>query len=300
MPLQPDQALREMSGLLPRLIGEDVELVLDLRASGTVLMDKTHFEQIIFNIAINARDAMPNGGQLTIETEDIFRPTLLGSGNLSISQFVAIRISDTGVGMDESTRQRAFEPFFTTKGVGQGTGLGLATVYGIIQQCGGEISIDSQPGKGAQINIFVPAVGSPEAAERDGAGQEIRKGAGNILLVEDEPELRNVNAEFLTAIGYSVICASSGPEALKLAHEAGAIDLVISDVVMPKMNGREFADCLLRTRPQIKVLFVSGYADDVVLHAGLRREATPFLQKPFSLRQLGSKVQELLSVPSGR
>src|SRR5215471_5026400 len=300
MPLQPDQALREMSGLLPRLIGEDVELVLDLRASGTVLMDKTHFEQIIFNIAINARDAMPNGGQLTIETEDIFRPTLLGSGNLSISQFVAIRISDTGVGMDESTRQRAFEPFFTTKGVGQGTGLGLATVYGIIQQCGGEISIDSQPGKGAQINIFVPAVGNLEAAERDGAGQEIRKGAGNILLVEDEPELRNVNAEFLTAIGYSVICASSGPEALKLAHEAGPIDLVISDVVMPKMNGREFADCLLRTRPQIKMLFVSGYADDVVLHAGLPRGETPFLQKPFSLRQLGAKVQELLSVPSGR
>jgi len=298
--LQPDQALREMSGLLPRMIGEDVELVLNLGADGTVLMDKTHFEQIIFNIAINARDAMPNGGQLAIQTEDIFRPTLLASGSISISQFVAIRISDTGVGMDESTRQRVFEPFFTTKGVGQGTGLGLATVYGIIQQCGGEISIDSQPGKGAQVNIFIPAVGGKESVERDGAGQEIRKGAGSILLVEDEAELRNVNAEFLTAIGYSVICASSGPEALKLAREAGPIDLVISDVVMPKMNGREFADCLLRTRPHIKVLFVSGYADDIVLQAGLPMEATPFLQKPFSLRQLGAKVQELLSVPSGR
>ncbi len=300
MPLQPDQALREMSGLLARLIGEDVELVMDLRAGGTVLMDKTHFEQIIFNIAINSRDAMPNGGHLTIETEDIFRPSLLASGNISISQFVTIRISDTGVGMDESTRQHVFEPFFTTKGVGQGTGLGLATVYGIMQQCGGEISIDSQPGKGTQVNIFVPAVGALEAAECDGAGQEIRKGVGNILLVEDEAELRNVSAEFLTAIGYSVICASSGPEALKLAREAGRIDLVISDVVMPKMNGREFADCLLRARPQIKLLFVSGYADDVVLHAGLPVEATPFLQKPFSLRQLGAKVQELLSVHSSR
>jgi PAS domain S-box-containing protein len=299
-PLQPDQALREMSGLLPRMIGEDVELVLNLGADGTVLMDKTHFEQIVFNIAINARDAMPNGGQLAIATEDIFRPTLLASGNISISQFVAIRISDTGIGMDESTRQRVFEPFFTTKGVGQGTGLGLATVYGIIQQCGGEISIDSQPGKGAQVNIFIPAVGGKEPVERDGVGQEIRKGTGSILLVEDEAELRNVNAEFLTAIGYSVICASSGPEALKLAREAGPIDLVISDVVMPKMNGREFADCLLRTRPQVKVLFVSGYADDIILQAGLPMEATPFLQKPFSLRQLGAKVQELLSVPSGR
>src|SRR5262249_29035804 len=161
-------------------------------------------------------------------------------------------------------------------------------------------SIDSQPGKGTQVNIFLPAVGALEAAERDGSGQEIRKGVGNILLVEDEAELRNVSAEFLTAIGYSVIFASSGTEALKLALEDGPIDLVISDVVMPKMNGREFADCLLRSRPQIKLLFVSGYADDVVLHAGLPVEATPFLQKPFSLRQLGAKVQELLSVHSSR
>jgi PAS domain S-box-containing protein len=299
-PLQPDHTLRELSGILPRLIGEDVDLTMDLHASGTIVMDKTHFEQIIFNIVINARDAMPNGGQLTIATEDIFRPTLLSTGNIYISQFVAIRIADTGVGMDELTRQHAFEPFYTTKEVGRGTGLGLATVYGIVQQCGGEINIDSQPGKGAQINIFVPAVGGLEAPERDGASHEIKKGAGNILLVEDETELRNVSAEFLAALGYTVVCASSGPEALKLAHDAGPIDLVISDVVMPKMNGREFADSLLRLRPEIKLLFVSGYADDVVLHTGLAMQATPFLQKPFSLKQLGAKVNELLSVTSGR
>ncbi len=295
-PLQPDRAFRELASILPRLIGEDIELSVNLSSTGTVIMDKTHFEQVIFNIVINSRDAMPNGGHLSIETEDIFRPALLSSGSISISQYVAIRIRDTGTGMDEETRLHAFEPFYTTKDLGRGTGLGLATVYGIVQQCMGDITIDSQPGKGTQINIFLPAIGDIDASERDGAGEEVKKGAGHILLVEDEAELRSANAEFLTSIGYSVICASSGPEALKLVREAGPIDLVISDVVMPKMNGREFADCLLRVRPNTKLLFVSGYADDVVLHTGLSTQAMPFLQKPFSLKQLGSKVSELLSV----
>jgi PAS domain S-box-containing protein len=298
-PLQPDQAFRELAGILPRLIGEDIELSVSLSATGTVIMDKTHFEQIIFNIVINSRDAMPNGGQLFIETEDIFRPALLSSGNITISHYVAIRIRDTGAGMDEETRQHAFEPFYTTKELGRGTGLGLSTVYGIVQQSMGEITIDSQQGKGTQINIFLPAVGEMEGIDKDRSAEDLKKGAGHILLVEDEAELRNANAEFLTSIGYSVICASSGPEALKLAREAGPIDLVISDVVMPKMNGREFADCLLRARPNTKMLFVSGYADDVVLHTGLSTQAMPFLQKPFSLKQLGSKVSELLSVSNG-
>jgi two-component system, cell cycle sensor histidine kinase and response regulator CckA len=298
-PLQPDQAFRELASILPRLIGEDIELSVHLASSGTVIMDKTHFEQVIFNIVINSRDAMPNGGQLFVETEDIFRPALLSSGSITISQYVAIRIRDNGSGMDEETRLHAFEPFYTTKELGRGTGLGLATVYGIVQQCLGEITIDSQPGKGTQINIFLPAIGDLDAGEKDTSSDEIKKGAGNILLVEDEVELRSANAEFLTSIGYSVICASSGPEALKLAREAGAIDLVISDVVMPKMNGREFADCLLRVRPNTKLLFVSGYADDIVLHTGLSTQAMPFLQKPFSLKQLGSKVSELLAMHNG-
>jgi PAS domain S-box-containing protein len=297
--LQPDHAFRELASILPRLIGEDIELSVDLSATGTVIIDKTHFEQIIFNIVINSRDAMPNGGQLFIETEDIFRPALSSSGNISISQYVAIRIRDTGMGMDEETRHHAFEPFYTTKELGRGTGLGLATVYGIVQQCTGEITIDSQPGKGTQISIFLPAVGDVETIERERSAEDVKKGTGHILLVEDEVELRNSNAEYLTSIGYSVICASSGPEALKLAREAGPIDLVISDVVMPKMNGREFADCLLRARPNTKLLFVSGYADDIVLHTGLSTQAMPFLQKPFSLKQLGSKVSELLAVNNG-
>lgn len=297
MPLQPDQALRDLAVILPRLIGEDIELIINLSSTGTVVIDKTQFEQIVFNIVINSRDAMPNGGQLTIETEDIFRPSLLPSGNITISQYVVIRIMDTGTGMTEETRLHAFEPFYTTKDAGRGTGLGLATVYGIVQQNLGDITIDSQPGKGTQITVFLPVVQDFDAGNRAALGEDVRKGSGNILLVEDEPDLRSSCAEFLTEMGYSVICATSGPEALQLAGETGPFDLVISDVIMPKMNGREFAARLLEMIPNTKLLFVSGYADDVVF--GSFSQTVPFLQKPFSLKQLGAKVSELLSVTKG-
>ncbi len=296
-PLQTGQALAELTAILPRLIGEDIELVDDLRAWGTVVIDKTHFEQIIFNIVINARDAMPGGGQLFIETEDILRPVLTASGSVTIGQYVAIRIRDTGVGMDEETQLHAFEPFYTTKQVGRGTGLGLATVYGIVQQCQGEISIQSSPRTGTQVNILLPATAAIEPAPVEDFCDVMKKGQGNILLVEDEADLRNVNAEFLTSMGYTVTCASCGPEALQLVAINSQIDLVISDVVMPKMSGREFADRLLQIRPITKLLYVSGYADDVVLQTGVPTQGMVFLQKPYSLRQLAVKVQSLLSVP---
>lgn len=295
MPLETAKALMELTAILPRLIGEDIELVVNLRATGTVVIDKTHFEQVIFNIVINARDAMPGGGQLFIETEDVLRPVLTASGSVAIGQYVAIHIRDTGIGMEEETRQHAFEPFYTTKEVGRGTGLGLATVYGIVQQCRGEISIESSPRKGTQINILLPVTSSAKLLKPEDSGHDMKKGHGNILLVEDEVELRNVNAEFLTSLGYKVICAGSGPEALQLAVNNGNIDLVISDVVMPKMSGREFADRLLQLRPNTKLLYVSGYADDVVLHSGVPMQGMIFLQKPYSLRQLAAKVQSLLS-----
>jgi len=294
MPLETATALCELNAILPRLIGEDIELIVDLRDTGTVVIDKTHFEQVIFNVVINARDAMPGGGQLFIETEDVVRPVLAAGGSVSIAQYVAIYIRDTGVGMDEDTRQHAFEPFYTTKEVGRGTGLGLATVYGIVQQCGGEISIQSTPGKGTQVNILLPATATAASLDHEDAGQETKKGHGRILLVEDEPELRNVNAEYLTSLGYSVTCAGSGPEALELAAQNRAFDLVISDVIMPKMNGREFADRLLQLRPNTKLLYVSGYADAVVLDSGVPMQGMTFLQKPYSLRQLAGKVQSLL------
>jgi CheY-like chemotaxis protein len=275
------------------MIGEDIEMNLDLQASGTVVIDKTHFEQIIFNVAVNSRDAMPNGGQLYIETQDLVP---LASGNTAEKRYVVIKIRDTGGGMDEETCAHAFEPFFTTKAMGRGTGLGLATVYGIVQQCCGEITIESQPAKGTQITMLLPASVQAETTDNQVAVPELIKGSGHILLVEDEIELLDANAEFLRSLGYSVTCADSGPEALERVPEIPRLDLVISDVVMPRMNGREFADRLLELRPTTKVLFVSGYADDVVLQTGVSTLGTPFLQKPFSLKQLGYKVQELLAM----
>jgi PAS domain S-box-containing protein len=295
--LQTSDTLLELTAILPRLIGEDIELIVNLQATGTVVIDKTHFEQIVFNVVINSRDAMPGGGHIFIETEDILRPVLTPAGSVAIRQYVVIRIRDTGMGMDEETRMHAFEPFYTTKEVGRGTGLGLATVYGIVQQCQGEISIESSPPKGTEISILLPVTVSDAEAIGEAPNQTIKRGQGNILLVEDEADLRNVNAEFLRSLGYTLTCASSGPEALHLAAEAEQIDLVISDVVMPKMSGREFADQLLRMRPNTKLLYVSGYADDVVLQNGISMQGMMYLQKPYSLKQLASKVQTLISSP---
>lgn len=299
MPLRPDQAIRELNNILPRMVGEDIELILELNSTATVVMDKTHFEQIILNVVVNARDAMPAGGQIYIRSENVSRPLLSASGSIALNHAVLIHIRDTGTGMDQETRAHAFEPFYTTKEVGRGTGLGLSTVYGVVQQCKGEITIESEPGQGTRISILLPAVTVMEAQSATGAEipEQVPKGAGTILIVEDEPELRNSNAEFLTSLGYSVLCAATAMEGLRVARETGAIDLVISDVVMPKMNGREFTERLLEFRPDTKILFVSGYADDVVLRTGISLHGTPFLQKPFSLRQLGSMVNELLTVP---
>src|SRR5579859_76135 len=296
-PLQTGQALQELTAILPRLIGEDVELSVNLRAHGTVVLDKTHFEQIIFNIVINSRDAMPAGGQIFIETEDVLRPVLAPSGSVTIGQYVAIKIRDTGVGMDEETRLHAFEPFYTTKELGRGTGLGLATVYGIVQQSHGEIAIESSPRKGTQVTILLPAALSDAPLAGEEPYQDIKRGQGNILLVEDEPELRNVNAEFLTSLGYAVTCAGGGPEALDMLHTAGSIDLVITDVVMPKMSGREFAEQLLQLRPNTRLLYVSGYPDDVVLQKGISMHGMLYLQKPYSLKELAGKVQTLMAIP---
>jgi CheY-like chemotaxis protein len=199
--------------------------------------------------------------------------------------------------MDEVTRLHAFEPFYTTKELGRGTGLGLATVYGIVQQCAGEISIESTLRKGTQISILLPVAGTEETAALELSSQPIKKGQGHLLLVEDEGELRSVNAEFLTSMGYTVLCAGSGPEALALVATAGRIDLAITDVVMPKMSGRDFAERLLQLRPGIKLLYISGYADEFLSHNGISMQGALFLQKPYSFQQLAAKVRALLTVP---
>lgn len=299
MPLRPDQLIQELAGILPRMIGEDIEISLDLRSSGVVVIDQTHFEQIVINIVVNSRDAMPNGGQMFISTEDVFRPVSGANGNGDVQPFVCLCLRDTGCGMTEETRAHAFEPFYTTKDIGRGTGLGLATIYGIVQQIKGEINLESNPGEGTRITILLPASSNHEPFSFNAGADAVMAGSGNILLVEDEAELRDSNAEFLRSIGYSVHCAGSGPEALAMLRDFDSIDLVISDVVMPKMNGREFAEHLLRARPSTKMLFVSGYADDVLQQNGFSSAAIPFLQKPYSLRELGIKVHELLHAQNG-
>ena len=294
-PLKPARVINELANILPRLLGEDIEIVFKLHSHSTVVIDPTQFEQIVFNVLVNARDAMPHGGQICIEMDDISHPILLSSGKMGSGPYVAIRIRDTGIGMDENTRLHAFEPFYTTKEMGRGTGLGLATVYGIIQQCSGDVDIESSPGKGTQITILLPAVHRAEPDPIHIAQEEVVMATGNILLVEDEEHLREASADYLGSLGYTVLCAGSGLEALSLVQASHAIDLVISDVVMPNMNGRQLAEKLREFRPGMQVLFISGYADDVVLRAGVSKQGTPFLQKPFSLRTLGMKVQELLT-----
>ena len=291
--LNPNEAIHDFAAILPRLIGEDIEIVLELGATGAIVMDKVHFEQIILNIVVNARDAMAGGGQLTIITENKSRALPAAAGNAN-DQYFVLRIRDTGIGMDEATRLRAFEPFFTTKDTGRGTGLGLATVYGIVQQCGGEIGIQSRLGEGTEITISLPANSDVVAAAEEENTLEPLRGSGHIVMVEDETELQRATAEFLSSMGYSVSCAANGVEALELLEKSARIDLVITDVVMPKMNGREFANRLLKIRPDTKLLFVSGHPDDVVLQAGITRSGIPFLQKPYTLKQLSSRIREIL------
>jgi PAS domain S-box-containing protein len=304
MPLRPDQALAELAGILPSMVGEDIEISLDLGSNGVVVIDQTHFEQIVINVVVNSRDAMPNGGQLFISTEDVFLPAPPGSNeNAGGQHFVALSLRDTGCGMTSETRSHAFEPFYTTKEIGRGTGLGLATVYAIVQQIKGELKLESNPGEGTRIAIFLPATSDAEIRPVETGGERgmdglVMHGSRNILLVEDEADLRASNAEFLKSIGYSVRCASTGLEALAMLDDMDEIDLVITDVVMPKMNGREFAERLLHARPAIKLLFISGYADDVLLHDGFC-DAGSFLQKPYTLRELAIKVSGLLYTQSG-
>jgi len=272
--------------MLRRLIGEDVELVTLLHPSvGRVQADPTQIEQVIVNLAVNARDAMPSGGSLTIETSDV--ETVEGA-------HVELLITDTGIGMTEVERQQLFDPFFTTKE--GGTGLGLATVYGIVEQSGGTIEVDSAPGMGSSFRIRLPRADAPAeepapAVERAGpqAGDE------TILLVEDETVVRQLVAEILENSGYTVMQAGDGPSALELLRRhSGTLDLLVTDVVMPGMSGPEVAQAVTSMRPGTEVLYTSGYTDSQIGHHGMLEPGIAFLQKPFSADDLTHKVRSLL------
>ena len=289
--------------LLDRLIGEDIALVaLPAPELGTVLADPGQIDQILLNLAINARDAMPQGGTLTLETAnmEIHADYAAEHWPAKPGRYVMVAISDTGIGMDAETQRRIFEPFFTTKPVGQGTGLGLATVYGIVKQSEGYIWVYSEPGLGTTFKIFLPRVDElPDDKRSDAAAEVAAGGHETILLVEDNPALREVTRRQLAASGYSVLVAVDGEAAEALAGAyAGTIDLLLTDVVMPKLGGGELAERLAASRPGLPVLFMSGYTDGALAQHGVLKEGVALLEKPFSGEKLVRAVRELLDRPS--
>jgi CheY-like chemotaxis protein len=298
--LDLNAVVENMESMLRRLIGEDVALRTDLApALGRVKADPGQIEQVIVNLVVNARDAMPQGGKLTIETTEVelTEGDAQQHAGLRPGPTVVLAVSDTGTGMDEATRARIFEPFFTTKEQGKGTGLGLSTVYGIVQQSDGGISVHSADGRGTTFRIYLPRVEesveiapTPEAPMRAGGGTE------TVLLVEDEDELRAVVLETLQLYGYTVLEAGHGGEAMLMAERyPGPIHLLLTDVVMPTMSGADLARRLAAVRLEMKVLFVSGYTDDAIVHHGVLEPGTAFLEKPFNPEQLVRRVREVLS-----
>jgi two-component system cell cycle sensor histidine kinase/response regulator CckA len=298
--LDLNQVLKEISKMLPRLIGEDIELtIVHGRNLGSVRADPMQIEQIVMNLAANARDAMQDGGKLTIETASmkLDESYMQKHSIVPIGDYVMLAVTDTGQGIAPEHLSHIFEPFYTTKAEGKGTGLGLATVYGIVKQNGGFIWVYSEPGLGTTFKIYLPRVKKETAAtKRDSKPeQESPRGAETILLVEDEAAVRQSTCQFLRLSGYTVIEAKDGEDALRIAQaRAESIDLTITDVVMPNLGGAKLAAQLTVTRPTMKVLFVSGYAESTVLRHGAIDVTNSFLQKPFGLKSLAVKVRQVL------
>jgi PAS domain S-box-containing protein len=301
--LNINSVVAAMESMLRRLIFEHVDMRVSLTPEGGMIkMDPTQLEQILVNLVVNAADAMPRGGKLTIETANVRLDEDDRQRRLRVQpgDYVMLAISDTGTGMDETTLQRMFEPFFTTKGVGKGTGLGLATVYGIVKQSGGDIWVYSEPGRGSTFKIYLPLVTAraPSAIEPVTGMVAIPRGTETILLVEDDEAVRLLVRISLERTGYRVLEAGHPKEAMRLANGFLApIDLLLSDVIMPESDGPPLFDRLTTLQPGLRVLYMSGYADEAVLHQGVLVEGTPFLQKPFTSLTLARKVRDVLDGP---
>jgi two-component system cell cycle sensor histidine kinase/response regulator CckA len=296
--------LSELSILLSRLLGENIELKLDQASDlWPVKADLHQFEQVIINVAVNARDAMPDGGKLVIRTSNLSESQSreLGNKHLPAGEYVLIEVSDTGTGMTPEVMEKIFEPFFSTKEIGRGTGLGLSTVYGIVKQTGGYVFPDSEPGRGTVMRVYLPrfieavAEVEPEKIERRPERPKDLTGQGTVLLVEDEDAVRSFAARALGQRGYNVLQATTGIEALEIfANHQGEVDLVVSDVVMPEMDGPTLFEKLRRQRPDLKVIFISGYAEDAFRQHLAENEDFMFLQKPFDLKELAAAVKAAL------
>ncbi len=301
-----NQVVSEMEGILKRVIGEDIELVTRLGAeAGSVHADGGQIAQVIMNLAVNARDAMPGGGKLLIETArtELGEPYVNRHSGVNSGPYVLLAVSDTGIGMNKATQARLFEPFFTTKDAGKGTGLGLATVYGIVKQSGGNVWVYSEPGQGATFKVYLPVAGAPRPSEAPGTAVlgVASDGSEKLLLVEDDETVRALLAEGLRLNGYVVLEARSGEEALRICGmHAGEIDLLITDVVMPQMSGRDLSRKVREIRDDLKTLFMSGYTESAIHEHGLLDAGTAFIQKPFTPAALSRKIRHVMQAPASQ
>jgi CheY-like chemotaxis protein len=290
-----NKVIGDMERLLRPLIGENIDLVTRLSPdAGRTRADAGQLEQVIMNLVVNAKDAMPEGGKITVQSSDVtVRQNFREHRFIQPGRYVVLSVSDTGHGMDKETQSRIFEPFFTTKEKGKGTGLGLSTVYGIVKQSGGYVFPQSELGAGTTFYIYLPRVDeAPEETTPTKAQESEKGGSETVLLVEDEESVRELVRETLAARGYRVLEAENGESGLRVAEAHGdEIDILITDVVMPGMGGRELAKRLLHLRPHLSVLYLSGYTEDTVLHQGALDPGTAFLQKPFTLQNLARKVR---------
>ena len=293
--------VEDVDKMLQRLIGEDVALSLTLAPGlGNARVDPGQFHQVLMNLVVNARDAMPTGGKLLIETAnaDLTEQYAEVHQPVSPGRYVMLAVSDTGIGMDRETKAKIFEPFFTTKEKGRGTGLGLSTVYGIVKQSGGYIWVYSEPGRGTTFKIYLPQVDAPAKPLAPPAEARGVAGTETILLAEDDEILRPLAKGLLEKLGYRVLDAESAEQALALArHHAGVIHLLVADVVMPGASGRELARRLAESRPDTRVLYMSGYTDDAIVQHGMLEPGLHFLQKPFTPAALARKLREVLDAP---
>jgi two-component system cell cycle sensor histidine kinase/response regulator CckA len=293
-----------MGSMLQRLIGEDIDLRFELRPDlGQVSADPGQVEQVVMNLVVNARDAMPKGGTLTIETANVQLGAGYTSRHLTVrpGNYTLIAVSDTGTGMDPATQARVFEPFFTTKSTGRGTGLGLSTVFSIVKQSSGSVDVYSVPGRGTSVKVYFPRIDRPVTADKTEAPRQIAAGSETILVLEDDDMVRNLVRETLVREGYKVLTSADALQAPEIACDfKGKIHLLITDVVMPKVNGRELAQRLTNKRPDMKVLYMSGYSDAAIVNNGILQKQVAFLQKPFTPAMLLEKVREVLESNSER